>query len=87
MTFVVCGRIHCCFSLYFVLPAFTPVPLIRPQSGRHRGDGATPSPEQLAEGQKLSREWFATHTCDLPPSPLNRLNVWLDLADTISGKG
>ena len=59
---------------------------MRPHSGRHRGDGATPSREQLAEGQKLSREWFATHTCDSPPSPLNRLDVWLDLADAIGGR-
>ena len=30
------------------------------------------TPEQRAEGQKLSREWFAAHPRDSPPSPLNR---------------
>ncbi len=29
------------------------------------------TPEQRAEGQKLSREWFAAHPRDSPLSPLN----------------
>ena len=43
---------------------------------------------QIAEAKRLAREWFAAHPREPEPSsPLNRLNVWLDLADTISGKG
>ncbi len=45
------------------------------------------TPDQIADAQRLAHEWDDAHLRDSPSSPLNRLNVWLDLADTISGKG
>ena len=45
------------------------------------------TPQQRAEGQKLAREWFAAHPRDEPPSPLNRLDEWLDRAHAMSEKG
>ena len=50
-------------------------------------DAAKMTADQIAEAQRLARAWDAAHPRDSPPSPLNRLNEWLDRADAMSGKG
>ena len=61
--------------------------LDQPVSDLVRGDigetGPQPSPEQLAEGQKLSREWFAAHPRDSAPSPLTR-QYWIGIQKSVT---